>query len=112
MGDAKRRREKIKAIDLPIADEASITTTTIYPTIEAMWLECIQSWPWFWKYSIETQRTLKFAFYTGIAESLRTIAFRLNADQSETVFSDFDLELRAYDKELQRLAETYSAALQ
>lgn len=112
MGEAKRRRQKNKPIDLPISDNAEITQTSIYPTIEAMWLESVASLPWFEKYSPETRRTLKFVFYTAASETLRTIAFRINADQSDNVFTDMDVELRAYDKELQRLAEEFAAALQ
>jgi hypothetical protein len=98
-------------LDLPISDNPEITQTTIFPTIEAMWME-FSALPWFEKYSPETRRTLRFAFYTGVAETLRTIAFRINADQDTSVFTDFDKELRAYDRELQTAVEAYNAALQ
>jgi hypothetical protein len=39
------------------------------------------------------------------------MSFRLNADQSTAVFDDFAKELRAYDRDLQRLAESYAAEL-
>ena len=113
MGEAKRRRKKAKAseIDLPISDKAEITTTTIYSTIDAMFAECIASKSWFEKYSPGTQRTIKFAFYGGISEALRTVIFRMNADQSDAVFADFDRELRTYDLELQRAIERADAEL-
>lgn len=104
MAEAKRRKKNAKPLDLPISDNPEITTTSIYPTIEAMWAESIASLPWFEKYSPETRRTLRFAFYTAAAETLRTVAFRMNADQSDIVFGEFDKELRAYDLELQRAA--------
>ena len=78
-----------------------------------MWEECIASKPWFSQYSAGTQRTLKFAFYGAISEALRTVAFRMNMDQSDAVFGDFDRELSAYDKELQReAAEAERAGLE
>lgn len=106
---ARRRKKPAQnaspeALNLPVSDEAAITETTIYPTIEAAFVEAIASKPWFPQYSPGTQRTLKYAFYTAVAETLRTIAFRMNAEQSEAVFIDFDRELRAYDLELQHEA--------
>jgi len=97
-------------VDVPIADEAAITETTIYPTIEAMWSE-FSALPWFEKYSPGTQRTIRFAFFNAIAETLRTVAFRINADQDTRVFDEFGAELRAYDKELQRQMREHDAAL-
>lgn len=111
MGDAKRRKDKNKPIELPVSDKAEISETTIYPTIEAMWIESIQKLPWFMDYSRETRRTLKFTFYTAVAETLRTVSFRMNADQTDQVFGDFDKELRAYDRELQHAVEQASAEL-
>jgi hypothetical protein len=92
------------SLDLPISDEAAITQTTIYPTIAAIFEEAIATKPWFSQYSPGTQQTLKYALYTGIAEALRTFAFRMNAEQSEKVFDDFSRELLTYDRELQALA--------
>jgi|SRR5215813_960385 len=112
MGEAKRRRKKTAPIELPISDKAEISQTTIYPTVEAMWLESIGNLPWFDKYSPETKRALKFTFYCAIAETLRTVAFRINADQDTRVFDEFGKELQAYDKELQVAAEAYNASLQ
>src|SRR6266849_6637252 len=106
MGEARRRRKKTEPIDLPISDNPEITTTTIFPSIDAMWLEFAAK-PFFEKYSVETRQVIKFAFYTGISETLRTVAFRINADQDTRVFDDFGKEIVAYDCELQRLAESY-----
>jgi hypothetical protein len=113
MGEAKRRRKKPEAppIDLPITDQGEITQTTVYPTIAAMFAECIESKPWYAQYSPGTQRTIRFAFYGAISEALRTVAFRMNTDQNESVFNDFDRELRAYDLELQRAAGQADAEL-
>jgi hypothetical protein len=61
--------------------------------------------------SRERREMTKFAFYTAVSETLRTIAYRLNADQNSSVFDDFDKELRGYDRELQRIATEYAAAL-
>jgi hypothetical protein len=97
--------------DLPIADEGVITETTIYLTIAAAFEDAIGSKPWFSQYSPGTQRTLKYAFYTAAAETLRTIAFRMNAEQSDAVFKDFDAELLAYDLELQAAAKSADAEL-
>jgi hypothetical protein len=110
MGEAKRRRKKAEPVELPIADSPEITATTIFPTIDAMWLE-FSGHPALQNISRERREMTKFAFYTGIAETLRTISFRLNADQSTAVFDDFAKELRAYDRDLQRLAESYAAEL-
>lgn len=112
MGEAKRRKQKNKPIEVPVSDNAEISETSIYPTIEAMWIESIQKLPWFEKYSPETKRTLKFTFYTAIAETLRTVAFRINADQDTRVFDEFGGELQAYDKELHRQMQEYRDALQ
>jgi hypothetical protein len=110
MGEAKRRRKKAKPIELPIADEGEISQTTIYPTIAAMWAE-FSALPWFEKYSPGTQRTIRFAFFNAIAETLRTVAFRINADQDTHVFDEFGAELQTYDKELQRQMREYAAEL-
>jgi hypothetical protein len=111
MGEAKRRRKKATPIDLPISNKAEITQTTIYPTIDAMWLETIANHPAMQNVSRERREMTKFAFYTAVAETLRTIVFRINSDQNESVFADFDKELRGYDRELQRQAESYAAAI-
>jgi hypothetical protein len=92
-----------EAVNLPIADEGAITETTIFPTIAAIFDEAIANKPWFPQYSPGTQQTLKYALYTGIAEALRTVAFRMNMDQNDSVFTDFGAELLAYDRELQAL---------
>jgi hypothetical protein len=91
-------------VDVPIADEGLITETTIYTTIAAIFEESIAGKPWFPQYSPGTQQTLRYVLYTGIAEALRTIAFRMNTDQNDSVFNDFGAELLAYDRELQMLA--------
>lgn len=106
------RRRKNKPIKLPVSNKAEISETTIYPTIEAMWIESIQKLPWFEKYSPETRRTLKFTFYTAIAETLRTVAFRMNADQDRRVFDEFGGELQVYNQELHRQMREYRDALQ
>lgn len=100
----KTNKERAAPLNLPVSDEAAITETTIYPTIAAIFEEAIAGKPWFPQYSPGTQRTLKYALYTGVAEALRTIAFRMNAEQSDKVFDDFGRELAAYDRELQALA--------
>jgi uncharacterized FlgJ-related protein len=115
MGEAKRRKQRDTVpaqagIDIPVSDNPEITQTTIYPTIEAMWAE-FSALPWFAKYNSGTQRTIRFAFFNAIAETLRTIAFRINADQDTRVFDEFGAELQAYDKELQRQMREYNAEL-
>lgn len=95
------RRSKNKPIELPQpADEGSIEQTTIYPTIEAMFAESVAKLPWFEQYSRETRRTIRFAFVTAVAETLRTVAFRLNADQGWDVYDEFAKEILSYNKEL------------
>jgi hypothetical protein len=123
MGEAKRRRKasKPKPISaaktavftdyVPISDTPEISTTTIYPTIDAMWLETIANHPAMQDVSRERREMTKYAFYTAVSETLRTVAFRINADQDTRIFDEFGKELRAYDKELQRAAESYAAAL-
>lgn len=128
MGEARRKRKKAKPglldkpdstpyVDvrldgnLPIAEEGAITETTVYPTIEAMFTEAIAKMPWYPQYSPGTQRTIKFAFYTAIAETLRTVAFRMNADQNDSVFDDFGRELTAYDAELLRAVRNADSEL-
>jgi hypothetical protein len=98
--------------DLPIAEEGAITETTVYPTIEAAFEDAIGGKPWFASYSPGTQRTLKYAFYTAAAEMLRTVAFRMNSEQSDAVFNDLGAEISAYDDELRAAAKAYDAALQ
>jgi hypothetical protein len=106
MGKRKKAAPAAAApLDLPIADESAITETTVYPTIAAMFAECIALKPWYPQYSPGTQHTIKYAFYTAIAETLRTVSFRANSEQNFSVFDDFGRELRAYDLELQRAAE-------
>lgn len=97
------KRSKSEPVELPVAEEGEITQTTIFPTIGAMW-EDMHRLSWFDKYSSDTRRTMKFMFYTAIAETLRTLSFRMNADQSDAVFGEFDAELRMYDRELQAAA--------
>jgi len=107
-----RRRKKPASVktpngfdtEVPVSDEAAITETTIYPTIEAIYQEALASKPWFPQYTPGTQQTLRYALYTGIAEALRTISFRMNTDQNDSVFSEFGMELLAYHRELQALA--------
>lgn len=109
MGEAKRRRKQAKPIELPIADQPGITVTEIFPTIDAAWLEFAKH-PALQDVSRERREMTKFAFYTGVAEALRTIAFRMNSDQNESVFDDLGKELMAYDQELHRLFREYAAA--
>jgi hypothetical protein len=112
MGEAKRRRKKAAPIELPITDGGpEITATTIFPTLDSMWMDFVERLPLLKDCSRERREMTKFAFYTSAAEVLRTVAFRINSDQSTAVFDDFDRELRAYDRELQRAAENYAAEL-
>jgi hypothetical protein len=111
-----RRRRKLRetapsTLDLPIAEEGAITETTIYPTIAAAFEDAIGGKPWFPQYSPGTQRTLKYAFYTAVAEALRTIAFRMNSEQSDSVFTDFGREIEAYDAELKQSLKDIDAEL-
>lgn len=99
------------AIDVPVSDEAVITETTVYPTIESMFAECIAKQSWFADYSPETRRTIRYAFYTGIAETLRTIAYRMNMDQNDAVFDEFGRDLAAFDDELRNQLRAYTDTL-
>ena len=63
--------------------------------------QAIAGKPWYPQYTEGTQQTLKYAFYTAIAETLRTLAFRLNMDQNDQVFVEFGNEIEAYDQWLQ-----------
>ena|SRR5215472_15656191 len=110
MGEAKRRRKRAEPINLPIADNPEITVTEIFPTIDAAWLDFAKH-PALQDVSRERREMTKYAFYTAVAEMLRTVAFRINADQNTSVFDDFGKELRAYDNELRRIATEYAAAL-
>lgn len=109
MGEAKKRRKAAEPIQLPIADQPEITATEIFPTIDAMWLE-FAGHPALQDVSRERREMTKYAFYTGVAEALRTVAYRINVDQDTRVFDDFGKELQAYDRELQRIAAEYAAA--
>ena len=111
MGERKRRATAAEPFEIPVSDNPEITQTTIFPTIDAMWLECIANHPALQDVSRARREMTKFAFYTGISEALRTIAFRLNTDQNESVFDDFGKELLAYDRELQQQASNYAAEL-
>lgn len=127
MGDAKRRRKAAepikffggpagggmtdKTLNVPVTDNGpDITATDIFPTVDAMWLEFAKH-PALQDVSRERREMTKYAFMTAISETLRTVAFRMNADQSTAVFDDFGAELQAYDRELQRIAKSYAAAL-
>jgi hypothetical protein len=105
MAKRSKQRAHEEMHDIPVADEGAITQTTIYPTLEAAWQDIVVALPWFEKYSPETRRTLRYAFYTAASEVLRTAAFRMNSEQNDKVFSDFDAEIRAYDRELQAFCE-------
>lgn len=114
----RRRKNSIgrgrarSVIDLPSpADEGSISQTTIYPTIDAMFAESIAKLPWFEQYSRETRRTIRFAFVTAVAETLRTVAFRLNSDQNWDVYDEFGKEITAYNKELLHGDDMRAAAI-
>lgn len=108
MGESKRRRKRAEPIELPIADAPDITVTEIFPTIDAAWLEFAKH-PALQDVSRERREMTKFAFYTGVSEALRTVAYRINSDQDTRVFDDFGKELQAYDRELQRIAKEYAA---
>ena len=110
MGERKRRRKAAEPITLPIADQPEITATEIFPTVDAMWLE-FSAHPALQDISRERREMTKYAFYTAVSETLRTIAYRMNTDQDTRVFDDFGKELQAYDRELQRIAKDYAAAL-
>jgi hypothetical protein len=105
MGESKRRRKPAPIIELPIAETEGLTATDIFPTIDAMWGDFAAK-PFLRDVTRERRQMTKFAFYTAISEALRTVAFRINADQDTGVFDDFDRELRAFDREL---AEEYAA---
>lgn len=101
-------RKKQPDIALPSpAEEGSIEQTTIYPTIDAIWLEAIVDKPWFDACSFEAKQVLKYVLYTAVAETLRTVAFRINADQDTRVFDELGKEILAYD----RILQAYSAGL-
>ena len=105
-------RRKKQPLQLPAStDDASISTTTIYPTIEAMFLEEIASKPWFEKFSRETRRMIRFTFITAVAETMRTIAFRINNDQDTRVFDEFDKQIQAYDLEMHEMRDQYASAI-
>ena len=105
-------RRKKESIQLPYpSDDASISQTTIYPTIDAMFAESIAKLPWFEQYSRETRRTIRFAFVTAVAETLRTVAFRLNSDQGWDVYDEFGKEIEAYNKELLHGDDMRAAAI-
>jgi hypothetical protein len=110
MGERKRREKVAEPINLPISEGGpEITATDIFPTIDAMWLDFAKH-PALQDVSRARREMTKFAFYTAIAETLRTVAYRINVDQDTRVFDDFDKELKAYDRELQRVAEGYVAS--
>src|SRR5262249_34383088 len=69
----KSASREVEKIDIPVSDEAAITQTTVYATLEGMFTDAIASKPWFASYAPGTQRTIKYAFYTAAAETLRTI---------------------------------------
>lgn len=92
-------------------EHGEISTTTVYPTIEAMFLEEIASKPWFEKYSRETRRMIRYTFVTAVAETLRTVAYRINADQGTQVFDEFDKEIQAYDLEMHNHADAYNGVI-
>lgn len=107
-----KRSKKNGHIELPPpADEGEISQTTIFPTIDAMFTESITKLPWFEHYSRETRRTIRFAFITAVAETLRTVAFRLNADQAWDVYDEFAKEIQAYNKELLTAEDMYSGTI-
>jgi|SRR5215831_10137733 len=112
MGEAKRRRKRAEPIkvDLPIADNPEITAIEIFPTIDAIWLN-IASHPALQDVSRERREMTKWAVYRAITEAMRTVAFRMNADQNWSVWDEFDKERQAYDEELCRIATEYAAAL-
>jgi hypothetical protein len=123
MGEAKRRRNASrrpqqaqpisfeKASGLPIADEGEITSTTLYPTMAAAFAEEIATKPWFEKYSPETRRMMKFVFVTAVAEMMRTVVFRIHAEDNGAVFDDLNKEIEAYDAEMRRQRDEYAAEL-
>lgn len=108
---AKRKKMPVSMpVDLSDAPaEGSIDQTTVYPTIDVMFAESIAKLPWFEQYSRETRRTIRYAFVTAVAETLRTMAVAqaMNWDAA----ADFDKEIKAFDKELQNAEDVRSAAI-
>jgi hypothetical protein len=103
----KTRRED--KVDLPVSDEAAIFETTVFPTIEAIWLECIVDKPFIEVSTFESKQIYKWIAYTIAAELLRLVAFRMNADQDTRVFDDIGKEILAYDRALQAMAHAYNS---
>ena len=97
-------KRKPKPIELPVSDNAEITQTTVYPSIEAMFSECFAAKDWFKDYSPNAQEMIKFTAYTAISETLRLVAFRMNAEQNDAVWDDIGRELLNYDLFLQHAA--------
>lgn len=102
MGEAKRRRKKAEPVTLPIADKGEITSTTLYLTIETAFAEEIAAQPWFEKYSPVTQRVMKEIFYTGVAEMMRTVVYRVHTEDNGAVFDDLDKEIQAFNADIAR----------
>jgi hypothetical protein len=106
MGDAKRRKGKPAAIELPIAEQDGITATDIFPTLAAIWDDIANTKhpgddaPFLQKHSRETRQMTQWAAYRAVSEVLRTVCFRVNADQADTVFGELDAEIRAFDRQL------------
>ena len=107
MDEAKRERAKKPEpadapVDAPIDGVPGVTATDIFPTLDAMWSD-LTTRPFFQAYSPDTRMMMKYVLIWTASEVMRTIAFRINDDQSMTVFDEFDKEIQAYDREMQRL---------
>ncbi len=103
----KRHRKEAQPIELPIVDSPSIdiTATDIFPTLGAIW-DDIAAKPFLRDATRERRQMTKYCVYRAGSELLRTIAFRMNADQGGHIFDEIDAEVRAYDREL---AEEFAA---
>lgn len=111
MGERKRRGKAAEPIQFPVSDGGpDISVTDIYPTIDAAWLDFAKH-PALQDVSRERRELTKHAYYVAWSEAMRTIAFRINADQDMRVFDEFGVELKRYDQELQRIAKDYADAL-
>jgi hypothetical protein len=93
------KRTRKQPIELPIAERPGITATDIFPTLGAIW-DDIASKPFLQDATRERRQMAKYVAYRAVSEALRTISFRMNADQADTIFNEIDAELRAHDREL------------
>ena len=103
-------KRKPKPIELPVSDNAEITQTTVYPSIEAMFSECFAAKDWFKDYSPNAQEMIKFTAYTAISETLRLVAFRMNTEQKDAGWDDIGREMLNYDLFLENAAAKLETA--